>query len=183
VNHPKPRPKTEPSTADVAGRGTGVASIGVRKSGNRCRPPSHSPGGRCRLSCTSCGGYTSHLSLAGANSSRRPLFLTPRLCICLPTTTIPSPTPLSRRPLLHLRTVCTWAIYRSDQRSIPILASTNAHSFKHAMLAMFVQHAMLVQSPHPATTTCPDATTPRADARKRLPIQNATQYARILYLS
>jgi hypothetical protein len=33
-NHPKPRPKPEPSSADVAE--SGVASIGMRSSGNLC---------------------------------------------------------------------------------------------------------------------------------------------------
>ena len=76
-------------------------------------------------------------------------------------------------PIIVAPALSVHAIYRSDHRSIPIPARTNVHSFKP-----------VVQSPEPtpATTTCPDTTTTRADARKRLPVQNAIRYPRILYL-
>ena len=117
-------------------------------------------------------GNTSHLSLEGANSSRRLPSLTTRLCICPPLTTIPPPT-ASVSPIIVASTHRVHTIYRSDQRSIPIPARTNVHSFKP-----------VVQSPEPtpATTTCPDTNTSRTDARTRLAVENATYFARILHL-
>ena len=84
---------------------------------------------------------TSHLSLAGANSTRRPPSLTPRLCTCPPSTTIPPPN-ASVPPIIVESAHNMHAIYST--RSIGLIKGL----YPYQLVPMFIPSSMSSSRAH-----------------------------------